>query len=128
MAGKSLCRDPQPDASARRTEHPADVPVAGPESGELLSPLGESRTGRGGDGVAQRPATAGPGARHYGYRRITVLLRRQGLMVGTKKVRRLMREDNLLAIRYSNPLQNSRSSAESPLLHHKTFSRRNLAL
>jgi putative transposase len=37
--------------------------------------------------------------RHYGYRRITVLLRRQGLMVGAKKVRRLMREDNLLAIR-----------------------------
>src|SRR5215471_11472733 len=37
--------------------------------------------------------------RHYGYRRITVLLRRQGLMVGVKKVRRLMREDNLLAIR-----------------------------
>jgi len=37
--------------------------------------------------------------RHYGYRRITVLLRRKGFMVGPKKVRRLMREDNLLAIR-----------------------------
>jgi putative transposase len=37
--------------------------------------------------------------RHYGYRRITVLLRRQGFMVGPKKVRRLMRADNLLAIR-----------------------------
>lgn len=38
--------------------------------------------------------------RHYGYRRITVLLRREGFMVGRKKVRRLMREDNLLAIRH----------------------------
>ena len=40
------------------------------------------------------------GHRFYGYRRITVLLRRQGFMVGAKKVRRLMREDNLLAIRH----------------------------
>jgi transposase InsO family protein len=37
--------------------------------------------------------------RYYGYRRITVLLRQEGLMVGAKKVRRLMREDNLLAVR-----------------------------
>jgi putative transposase len=37
--------------------------------------------------------------RFYGYRRITELLRREGFMVGAKKVRRLMREDNLLAVR-----------------------------
>ena len=37
--------------------------------------------------------------RHYGYRRIAVLLHREGLVVGAKKVRRLMREDSLLAIR-----------------------------
>jgi len=37
--------------------------------------------------------------RHYGYRRITVLLQREGLAVGAKTVRRLMRKDNLLAIR-----------------------------
>jgi len=37
--------------------------------------------------------------RHYGYRRITVLLQRAGLAVGTKTVRRVMRQDNLLAIR-----------------------------
>ena len=37
--------------------------------------------------------------RHYGYRRIAVLLHREGLVVGSKKVRRLMREDSLLAIR-----------------------------
>ncbi len=37
--------------------------------------------------------------RHYGYRRITVLLQREGLGVGAKKVRGLMRQDNLLAVR-----------------------------
>lgn len=37
--------------------------------------------------------------RYYGYRRIAVLLQREGLVSGAKKVRRLMREDNLLAIR-----------------------------
>ena len=39
------------------------------------------------------------GHRYYGYRRIAVLLQREGLVAGAKKVRRLMREDNLLAIR-----------------------------
>ena len=37
--------------------------------------------------------------RHYGYRRITVYIRRQGFVVGAKKVRRLMHDDNLLAVR-----------------------------
>jgi putative transposase len=37
--------------------------------------------------------------RYYGYRRIAVLLQREGRVAGAKKVRRLMREDNLLAIR-----------------------------
>jgi putative transposase len=37
--------------------------------------------------------------RYYGYRRIAVLLQREGLVAAAKKVRRLMREDNLLAIR-----------------------------
>lgn len=37
--------------------------------------------------------------RYYGYRRIVEVLRREGYMVGPKKVRRLMRQDNLLAIR-----------------------------
>lgn len=35
----------------------------------------------------------------YGYRRVTALLRRQGMIVNAKKVQRLMREDNLLAQR-----------------------------
>jgi transposase InsO family protein len=46
--------------------------------------------------AVQRAALA---HRHYGYRRIVVLIEREGFMVGAKKVRRLMRQDNLLAIR-----------------------------
>jgi transposase InsO family protein len=38
--------------------------------------------------------------RRYGYRRITAELRRRGMQVNHKRVVRLMREDNLLAIRY----------------------------
>jgi putative transposase len=37
--------------------------------------------------------------RHYGYRRITALLRRAGWQVNHKRVLRLMRQDNLLCLR-----------------------------
>ncbi len=37
--------------------------------------------------------------RHYGYRRITAELRREGWVVNHKRVARLMREDNLLCLR-----------------------------
>jgi transposase InsO family protein len=37
--------------------------------------------------------------RFYGYRRIQVAIERAGFQVGVKKVRRLMRDDNLLAVR-----------------------------
>jgi transposase InsO family protein len=37
--------------------------------------------------------------RSYGYRRVRAALRKQGLVVNHKKIRRIMREDNLLAIR-----------------------------
>ena len=37
--------------------------------------------------------------RHYGYRRITALLKREGWSVNHKRVARLMREDNLLCLR-----------------------------
>jgi transposase InsO family protein len=43
----------------------------------------------------QRAALAN---RHYGYRRITALLRRDGLVVNHKRVLRLMRSDNLLCL------------------------------
>ena len=36
--------------------------------------------------------------RRYGYRRVTAELRRQGLLLNHKRVARLMREDNLLAV------------------------------
>lgn len=38
--------------------------------------------------------------RRYGYRRVTVDLHRRGMIVNHKRVLRIMREDNLLAIRY----------------------------
>ncbi len=38
--------------------------------------------------------------RHYGYRRITAQLARTGIAVNSKRVQRLMREDNLLAQRF----------------------------
>jgi transposase InsO family protein len=37
--------------------------------------------------------------RGYGYRRITPLLQRSGFVVGQEKVRRIMRSDNLMAVR-----------------------------
>jgi transposase InsO family protein len=46
--------------------------------------------------MIQREAAAHP---YYGYRRITKQIQRHGFVIGPKKVRRLMREDNLLAIR-----------------------------
>jgi putative transposase len=36
--------------------------------------------------------------RRYGYRRITAELRRQGMLINRKRVARIMREDNLLAV------------------------------
>ena len=45
--------------------------------------------------VIQRLAVA---HRFYGYRRITVMVQREGYEVGAKKVRRLMKQDNLLAV------------------------------
>lgn len=39
--------------------------------------------------------------RHYGYRRITAQLRREGRIANAKRVLRLMREDNLLCLRTS---------------------------
>ena len=39
--------------------------------------------------------------RHYGYRRIAALLRREGWEANHKRVLRLMRQDNLLCLRRS---------------------------
>ena len=37
--------------------------------------------------------------KHYGYRRVTIELRRAGIVVNHKRVLRLMHEDNLLCLR-----------------------------
>ena len=42
---------------------------------------------------------ASVGHRHFGYRRIKMELEKGGFVVGVKKVRRIMRQDNLLAMR-----------------------------
>ena len=47
----------------------------------------------------------------YGYRRITAALRRSGMVANAKRVQRLMREDNLIAMRrkpFAPPTSNSR--------------------
>jgi len=51
--------------------------------------------------VALRDAIQRAAVQHrfYGYRRIQVPIEREGFQVGVKKVRRLMRDDNLLAVR-----------------------------
>jgi putative transposase len=49
--------------------------------------------------------------RFYGYRRITAVLRRSGLVVNAKRVQRLMREDNLIAMHrkpFAPPTSDSR--------------------
>jgi len=48
----------------------------------------------------------------YGYRRVTLELRRQGMMANHKRVIRLMREDNLLAIRHHKPRPGTESKDE----------------
>ena len=99
MAREHLCRDPKPDAIARRTEHPAHCGLAGVSRAsfyrnwEEREPTAAEMELR---DTVQRLALA---HRYYGYRRIVVLLDRGGFVVGAKKVRRLMRQDNLLAIR-----------------------------
>jgi putative transposase len=47
--------------------------------------------------------------RHYGYRRIHALLRREGWEVNHKRVLRLMWEDNLLSLRRAPFVKTTRS-------------------
>ena len=74
---------------------------------EEHAPLAQETTLR--DAV-QRLAIA---HRHYGYRRITALLKREGWVVNHKRVARILREDNLLCLRkplFKPPTTNSRHS------------------
>lgn len=53
--------------------------------------------------------------RRYGIRRVTVTLRRQGMTVNHKRVERIMREDNLLAIRRRKYILTTDSQHELPI-------------
>ena len=53
------------------------------------------------------PADRATAQATYGYRRVTAELKRRGMVVNRKRVARIMREDNLLAVqpkRFMNPL------------------------
>jgi transposase InsO family protein len=53
--------------------------------------------------------------RRYGYRRVSVELRRRGMVVNHKRVSRIMREDNLLAIRYRKYILTTDSRHDYPV-------------
>lgn len=53
--------------------------------------------------------------RRYGYRRVTVALRRRGMVVNHKRVSRIMGEDNLLAIRYRKYILTTNSQDGYPV-------------
>src|SRR3989454_658161 len=55
--------------------------------------------GREQTGLGDVPRPPGAPHRHYGYRRLNALLRREGWAVNHKRVLRLMRTDNLLCLR-----------------------------
>jgi transposase InsO family protein len=53
--------------------------------------------------------------RRYGYRRVTVELHRRGMCINHKRVLRLMREDNLLAIRHRKYILTTDSKHDYPV-------------
>jgi putative transposase len=53
--------------------------------------------------------------RRYGYRRVTADLHRQGMVLNHKRVLRIMREDNLLAIRYRKYILTTDSQHQEPV-------------
>ena len=100
LAAQRLRAHPRDDAPARRPGDRADVRAD-------RASVGRATTGTGGvvapgreqielRDVLQRLALT---HRHYGYRRLTALLRREGWAVNHKRVLRLMRTDNLLCLR-----------------------------
>ena len=98
LAGWHLRPHPRRDVPARQPQYRAHV-SAGPVSRASFYRSLQSGIRSGGDGGARRDSTHRPGASpRYGYRRITAELRRRGLLVNHKRVARLMREDNLLAV------------------------------
>jgi len=86
------------------------LPQGNPTIGRMCTLAGVSRAGYYRHFEASAPRQEETGVRdaiqrlslanrHYGYRRIAALLRREGFAVNHKRVLRLMREDNLLCLR-----------------------------
>jgi transposase InsO family protein len=86
------------------------MPQGNPTIGRMCALAGVSRAGYYRHFEASAPRREETGVRdaiqrlalanrHYGYRRIAALLRRDGFAVNHKRVLRLMREDNLLCLR-----------------------------
>ena len=69
------------------------------QPGGVLPSLDLKRSAARRDGVARCHPRLALANRHYGYRRIGALLRREGWCVNHKRVVRIMREDNLLCLK-----------------------------
>ncbi len=74
------------------------MPFGGGQPGRLLPVLARLGTAREETAVRDEIQRLSLDNRHYGYRRITVLLKRTGWMVNHKRVQRLRAEDNLLCV------------------------------
>jgi hypothetical protein len=74
------------------------VRFGGRQPGRLLPALARLGTAREETAVRDEIQRLSLDNRHYGYRRITVLLKRTGWVVNHKRVQRLRAEDNLLCV------------------------------
>jgi putative transposase len=99
MARRHLHGNARVDGSARRIEHCGHVRDDGSEPGQFLSALGGKAPTEAEMALRDAIQRVAVAHRFYGYRRVTVLVQREGFAVGAKKVRRVMQEDNLLAVR-----------------------------
>jgi putative transposase len=90
-----------PQGDGLRVGHAVDrmCALAGVSRGGYYRGWGQTSPGRQGTALRDAIQRLVLANRHYGYRRITALLKRAGWAVNHKRVVRLMREDNLLCLR-----------------------------
>jgi transposase-like protein len=101
LAPQHLRRHPVAGARARHVRRGTDVPSGGVSRASYYRHWEEVAPDEA--EMAARVAIQEVVLRHrrrYGYRRVTEDLHRQGMVINHKRVARIMREDNLLAIRY----------------------------
>lgn len=67
------------------------------------------------DPVVERITSICETCRNYGYRRVTAELRHRGLVVNAKKVRRIMRENDLSPKRKRRYVTTTESNHDSPI-------------